>query len=96
MTMMEASIRVQRVLALLVWLLIPAIVTVAAYENFQAVETGILLSPRYFQEYAASNASPLEKRQGQLQCPNDQHSCMSYPCGSYMATKADEVTLYDA
>lgn len=93
MTMIEASIRV-RVLALLVWL-IPAVVTVAAYENFQAVETGVLMSPRYFQEYAASNASPLEKRQGQFQCPNNQHSCKNCPCLICRVTKADESILYN-
>ncbi|KAK1781397.1 hypothetical protein QBC45DRAFT_405368 [Copromyces sp. CBS 386.78] len=100
MTMMEASIRVRvRVLALLVWL-IPSIVTVVAYENFQAVETGVLLSPRYFQEYAASNASPLEKRQGQFQCPNNQHSCLEignggagFCCGNDQFCQANSTAL---
>ncbi|EAA31458.2 hypothetical protein GE21DRAFT_7862 [Neurospora crassa] len=99
--MMEASIQLH-VLAMLVWL-IPAIVTVAAYENFQAVETGVLLSPRYFQEYAASNASPLEKRQGQLQCPNDQHSCLeigndggSFCCGNDQFCQANPTALTKA
>lgn len=101
--MMEAFIRVQRVLALLVWLLIPAIVTVAAYENFQAVETGVLLSPRYFQEYAASNANPLKKRQGQLQCPHNQHSCLElgndggdFCCGNDQFCQANSTALTKA